>query len=146
MKAVCQQYYRARNNHRSPLLVSSLGLGHFWPHVQFPPRCGFSQKGLVQYGDSSPRKRSPPPGPAPAGRGSSCQLFVTFETHLSTAGDGFVDLLSTFCHFCKSTIQGQKMSTFCKFCKSTTGAMSSRHTQAMTQWKISWAYCLMVNF
>ena len=44
MKAVCQQYYRARNNHRSPLLVSSLGLGHFWPS-QFPPRCGFSQKG-----------------------------------------------------------------------------------------------------
>jgi hypothetical protein len=75
MKAVCQQYYRARNNHRSPLLVSSLGLGHFWPNVQFPPRCGFSQKGRDGVRRTSPEKRSPRPpsgsGPPPRGAASA---------------------------------------------------------------------------
>ena len=86
MKAVCQQYYRARNNHRSPLLVSSLGLGHFWPRRNFPPGVVSRKRGVTGCGDRASKEISRPspncgaPFLSPRGSPRACLLVNTRQT------------------------------------------------------------------
>ena len=78
MKAVCQQYYRARKHRYLSLRSDLVTFGHTW---QFPPRCGFSQKGRDGGGRTGPEKRSPrrprAPGPAGEARGAPAGLGCT---------------------------------------------------------------------
>ncbi len=61
MKAVSQQYYRARKHRYLSLRSDLVTFGHTW---QFPPRCGFSQKGRDGGGRTVTAKRFPRrPGP-----------------------------------------------------------------------------------